>query len=172
MTTVSVIIPAYNQAKFVGDAIRSAFAQTSRDLKVIVVNDGSTDNTTEVLESFGDQIRVISQDNAGLSAARNAGLRHASGTYVALLDADDAWYPQMLEKSVALLEECRDIDWVYTWWEEVNADGDVIRTPVQVPEFDDPLKAVLLCNQFAPSATVYRRSCFACCGVFDEHLTA
>ncbi len=78
-TKVSVVIPTYNRAHCVGEAIESVLAQTYKDFEIIVVDDGSTDNTAEVLARFGDRIRVIRQENSGVSAARNAGIRAASG---------------------------------------------------------------------------------------------
>lgn len=93
---VSVVIPAYNYARFVGDAIESAERQSLPPAEIIVVDDGSTDDTPAVLAAFGDRIRVIRQDNAGLSAARNTGIRAAAHPWVAFLDADDTWEPDFL----------------------------------------------------------------------------
>lgn len=101
---VSVIIPTYNYASFVGQAIRSVLNQTFTDYEIVVVDDGSTDETPNVLAGFGDMIRVIRQENKGGSAARNAGIAAACGKYVAFLDADDQWKPCKLERQVAVLE--------------------------------------------------------------------
>src|SRR5437016_1233967 len=102
---VSAVIPAYNYARFVCRAVDSVLAQTYPHLECIVVDDGSTDNTLEVLAPYGDHIRVITQKNAGLSAARNTGVRNAGGEYVGFLDADDWWQPQKIAKQVALAEK-------------------------------------------------------------------
>lgn len=104
MNGVSVIIPAYNAAVTIAETIDSALAQTLPPLDIIVVNDGSTDSTAAILDRYGDRIHVISQPNAGLSSARNAALRIARGEYVAFLDADDIWAPQMLARTVPLLD--------------------------------------------------------------------
>jgi hypothetical protein len=102
---VSVIIPLYNKAPYVGRTLDSILAQTFRDFEVIVVDDGSTDAGAEVVACCPDpRVRLLRQDNAGPGAARNRGLAEARGTYVAFLDADDEWLPAYLEKSVALLE--------------------------------------------------------------------
>lgn len=98
--TISVIIPTYNRSACVGDAIRSVLAQTHQADEVIVVDDGSTDNTPESLSSFGSAIRVIRQSNAGVSAARNAGIRAASSDWLAFLDSDDLWMPERLERFI------------------------------------------------------------------------
>ncbi len=102
--SVSVIIPAYNVATSVGRSIDSAINQNPAPLEVIVINDGSTDNTERVLRAYGDKIQYLEQENAGQGAARNTGLRHASGRYVAFLDSDDYWLPGFLHACVHFLE--------------------------------------------------------------------
>jgi len=98
---ISVVIPTFNRARCVGDAIESVLAQTCRDYEVIVVNDGSTDDTSEVLAKFGDRIGVVRQENQGVSEARNTGIRAARGEWVAFLDSDDVWTPNRLQTNVA-----------------------------------------------------------------------
>src|SRR5712691_11630296 len=113
MPTVSVIIPAYNVAPYIGETLDSVFAQTFADYEVIVINDGSPD--TEELERelarFIDRIRYIKQENRGASAARDAGLRAARGELVAFLDADDLWLPNYLDEQIKFMRE-RDCDLV------------------------------------------------------------
>ena len=101
---VSVVIPAYNAAWCVGRAIDSVLAQTFADHELIVVNDGSTDGTAQVLAGYGDRICVIDQPNGGMSHARNAGIGAARGRYVAFLDSDDRWLPAKLARQVAAME--------------------------------------------------------------------
>lgn len=96
MPKVSVIIPTYNRAKYVTKAIDSVLAQTYKDYEIILVDDGSADNTREVLEPYMERIKYIYQDNAGVSAARNRGIRKAKGEWVAFLDSDDEWLPERL----------------------------------------------------------------------------
>lgn len=98
---ISVIIPTYNRAHCVGEAIKSVLDQTYKNFEIIVVDDGSTDNTEEVLATFGDKIRVIRQENRGVSAARNAGIREARGEWLAFLDSDDLWLPDKLAIQIA-----------------------------------------------------------------------
>jgi glycosyltransferase involved in cell wall biosynthesis len=102
---VSIIIPSYNRAHCLERAIQSALQQTYTDREVLVVDDGSTDNTAEVLAPFGDAISVIHQSNAGPSAARNTGIRAARGDFVAFLDSDDEWLPGKLEYQLPLMQE-------------------------------------------------------------------
>jgi glycosyltransferase involved in cell wall biosynthesis len=100
---VSVVIPTYNRAHTVGRAVESVLLQSHRPLEVIVVDDGSTDNTLEILESYGDRIKVLRQPNGGPSAARNEGVAQAKGEIIAFLDSDDAWKPEKLERQVRLM---------------------------------------------------------------------
>jgi teichuronic acid biosynthesis glycosyltransferase TuaG len=111
MTRVSVVIPAYNAAAFVAAAVDSALAQTYPEIEVVVVNDGSTDDTPQLLAAYGARIRVHHQPNAGLSAARNIGARLATGDWIAFLDADDLWLPKKIEAQIAAVGSCQ---WSYT----------------------------------------------------------
>ena len=103
---ISVIIPLYNKEAGIATALRSVLAQTYQDIEVVVVDDGSTDNSATIVEQHSDpRIRLIRQANAGVSAARNRGIAEAKGEYVAFLDADDEWMPGFLEEIVALQQE-------------------------------------------------------------------
>ena len=97
---VSVIIPNYNYEKFIAETIESVLSQTYKNVEIIVVDDGSKDKSLEVLEKFGDKIRVIQQKNAGVSAARNHGVSFSKGEFIAFLDADDVWLPEKLERQI------------------------------------------------------------------------
>jgi glycosyltransferase involved in cell wall biosynthesis len=106
----SIIIPLYNKAPYIRKALETVCAQTYRDYEIIVVNDGSTDDSAVVAESYlqhaeGICYTIISQDNAGVAAARNRGVKHASGQYMAFLDADDWWEPDYLARMAELIEE-------------------------------------------------------------------
>jgi glycosyltransferase involved in cell wall biosynthesis len=93
---ISVVIPTFNQPDFLEEALKSVLAQTFRDFEVIVVNDGSTDDTAQRLEGYSNRLRIINQENLGIGAARNRGIEAATGRYVALLDHDDTWHPDKL----------------------------------------------------------------------------
>jgi glycosyltransferase involved in cell wall biosynthesis len=103
--TVSVIIPAYNAAASLGLTLASVFCQTLTSYEVIVINDGSTDGTADVVRQSGDRIVYIEQTNQGQGAARNAGLNAATGEFVAFLDADDCWQPEFLERCISFLRQ-------------------------------------------------------------------
>ena len=114
--TVSVIIPAYAAAKFVGKALDSVFAQTFKNYEVLVINDGSPDTPEleRVLEPYARRIVYLTQENRGLSGARNTGIRAARGEFVALLDADDLWEPNYLERQLAEIQSRHELDVVYS----------------------------------------------------------
>jgi glycosyltransferase involved in cell wall biosynthesis len=111
---VSVVIPTYNRAHVIGDAVASVMAQTFRQFELVVVDDGSTDGTAEILASISDpRLRAIRQANAGAAAARNAGVRAARGTLISFLDSDDLWKPDKLEREVAFLDRHPEVDSVF-----------------------------------------------------------
>ncbi len=109
MPKVSVIIPTYNRAHFLCEALDSALSQTFKDFEIIIVDDGSTDNTKQVLEKYGSRIYYIYQENKGRAEARNTGIRRAKGEHIAFLDDDDIWLPNKLEKQVFFLDARPDI---------------------------------------------------------------
>lgn len=111
---VSVVIPTYNRAYILGAAIQSALDQTHQPVEVIVVDDGSSDGTADLVRGFDARVRYIRQDNAGVSAARNTGMRSARGEFVALLDSDDQWLPWKLAAQVAVLRRFPEAGMVWT----------------------------------------------------------
>jgi glycosyltransferase involved in cell wall biosynthesis len=125
--TVSVIITTYNRSALVTEAIESVFAQNFRDFELIVVNDGSTDDTREVLARYGGRIRCIHQANAGLNAARNAAIDVARGEFFALLDDDDLWAPGKLELCVALARRFPQAGFVFSNFNILRAGQTITR---------------------------------------------
>ncbi|MCK4820742.1 glycosyltransferase family 2 protein, partial [bacterium] len=110
MPAISVVIPVYNKKAFIGRALLSAIRQSFRDIEIIVVDDGSTDQSSDVIKSIRDpRIKLISQNNQGVSAARNRGIAEASGNYVAFLDADDEWLPNYLETIMRMYRKFPDV---------------------------------------------------------------
>jgi len=114
LTRVSVIIPAYNAERYIGEAIDSVLAQSHSDVECIVVDDGSTDRTAEIVGGYSDRVRHIRQQNADRSAARNNGIAHATGKYISFLDADDLLLQGKLKEQVAFLEAHLEYDVVYS----------------------------------------------------------
>lgn len=111
----SVVIPAYNAGKFIAFTIESVLRQTVQDFEIVVVNDGSTDDTREILKGIADsRLRVVTQENGGACVARNRGIKEARGRYIAFLDADDAWRPNHLEIVLKYIQKHADISWFAT----------------------------------------------------------
>jgi glycosyltransferase involved in cell wall biosynthesis len=108
---ISVVIPAYNATAYIERAIRSVLAQSRPADEIIVVDDGSTDNTAEIVRRFADAVKLIGQANAGVSAARNVGIRAAVGDWIAFLDADDEWLPEYLQAQAELLSRNPHLVW-------------------------------------------------------------
>ncbi|HSM61445.1 MAG TPA: glycosyltransferase, partial [Longimicrobiales bacterium] len=126
---VSVVIPAFNVQTYVAEAIDSVLAQTFTDYEVIVVDDGSTDDTGRVVAAYGDRVRYVRQERAGPGRARNRGIELARGELIAFLDADDAWYPRKLEKQVALFRADPSLGLVTTGEEYFNGGSTTILYP-------------------------------------------
>jgi len=118
---ISVVIPVHNGAGFVADAVRSVLAQRFPDREVVVVDDGSTDATPEVLREFGERIRTVRQPNRGVSAARNRGVVEARGDWVAFLDADDVWHPDKLQVQADVVGETPEVGLVFTEFDLADA---------------------------------------------------
>ncbi|MCI1477715.1 MAG: glycosyltransferase [Clostridium beijerinckii] len=125
---VSVIMPTYNNSVYIEEALNSLFYQTYTNIEIIVVDDGSTDNTNEVLEKYLDKIKYIRKINEGVSSARNLGIDLSKGDYIAFLDSDDLYSRDKIEKQVEMLEQFKDIDIVYNDIDIINENGEYIST--------------------------------------------
>lgn len=124
MSEVSVIIPSYNHAPYIGDAVESVFSQSYTDFELIVVEDGSTDNSLEVLSGFSDpRLKILTQPNQGAHAAINRGLRAATGEYLAILNSDDRYHPLRLEKLVKVLIADRQVGLVGSYIDIIDREG-------------------------------------------------
>jgi glycosyltransferase involved in cell wall biosynthesis len=126
MPTVSVIIPTYNRAVMVKKAIQSVLEQTYTNYEIIVVDDGSTDQTRELVTSLSDKVVYVYQPNSGRSSARNHGIRLARGKYIAFLDSDDLFLPTKLQKQISLMEKNNDYLLSHTSYQRINVQGDYI----------------------------------------------
>lgn len=123
MVKASVIIPAYNGDRYIEEAIEGILAQTYSNYEIIVVDDGSTDNTKAVVQQYGAKIKYFTQHNQGVASSRNLGLSKAKGEYIAFLDQDDVFLPHKLESQVALLEQNSSLGIVNSGWQIVDQDG-------------------------------------------------
>ena len=166
---VSVVIPAYNQGQYLRGAIKSVLAQTYHDYEIIVVDDGSTDNTAAIAAGFEPDIRYIYQDNQGLAGARNTGIRQARGEYIALLDSDDLWLPSFLEAMMALAAANPRAAVFYCGLNYIDARGRLLpqsgRIKPTPPE--EMYHTLLRANHLVPSATMIKRSVVVEAGLFD-----
>jgi glycosyltransferase involved in cell wall biosynthesis len=120
---LSVVIPAYNSARFIGEAIESVLAQGHPEIELLVVDDGSTDDTADVVARHGKPVKLVRQQNSGAAVARNTGMRVARGRYVAFLDADDLWLPGKIDAQLAHLEQHPDVSLCCTWFDLLQPDS-------------------------------------------------
>lgn len=173
MPRVSVVVPVFNAERTASHAIDSVLNQSCLDYELIAVDDGSTDHSADVLARYDGRLRVIRQRNRGPSAARNAGVRGSTAEYLAFLDADDWWRPQMLARMVEQLD--RDPACVLAYCDLVMADseGREYRTLVggssDAPSLNDMLEKLW---PILPSGALIRRSAYERVGGFPEQLTA
>jgi glycosyltransferase involved in cell wall biosynthesis len=181
---VSIIVPTYNRAKYVTEAIDSILSQAFRDYEVIVVDDGSTDNTKEVLMRYGNRIAYIYQTNSGVGTARNVGIQHARGEWLAFLDSDDIWLPEYLSCQMDRAKQDPSICTHMTNSIRVQADGAKIDTFQHAgidprKAFGNDLCLVLerpltfIIQKQLPflQATMFRREVFIKAGLFNEKVT-
>jgi glycosyltransferase involved in cell wall biosynthesis len=169
---VTVVIPAYNAGRFLTDAIGSALAQTHAAREIVVIDDGSTDDTPAVAARFGDAIRWVRKENGGPARARNDGIRLARGELVAFLDADDVWLPHKLERQIAKLAERPHAALVHSLAYNVLSDGShrELRTPEASDYSGDCLERLFHGNRITFSTVVARKACLEEVGGFDESL--
>jgi glycosyltransferase involved in cell wall biosynthesis len=168
---VSVVIPTYNAAELVCETVRSALAQTAPPAEVIVIDDGSSDDTRQRLASFGKPVRYIYQENQGVSAARNRGIHESTGEFIAFLDADDVWHPRKLERQVAVLNAHPEFALVGTRvvdWPGENFPPDP-ENEAASPSIV-PLEKLAVRNYLVTSSVMVRRAVLGQVGDFDRSL--
>ncbi len=169
----SIIIPNYNHARFIGDAINSVLNQTCPDHEVIVVDDGSRDDSRQVIAQFGDKVNSIFQDNQGLSAARNIGIQAARGAFIGVLDADDMYEPDFIETLVSQMESRPDADGIYCGYRFVDeANRPLPQVEAREVPPDDLFQALVDGNFLVPEAMLVRNYCYEKAGFFDTSLSA
>ncbi len=185
---VDVVLPAYNGAVVIREALDSALAQNDVACRIFVIDDGSTDDTAQVVRSYGSRIILKSQQNKGVSGARNTGLQLGRAPYVALLDQDDVWLPGKLRRQVDLLDAHGEAGLVFTDMTlfrdggEIVEDGFLLATPAYASLAKHPLgdceyllsqatvDSVMRSNFISPSTVLLRRSAIESIGGFDEDL--
>ena len=175
MPRVSIIIPTYNCGDYLGRAIDSVCAQTYKDYEILLVDDGSTDDTKDVVMQYGRKVAYLYQQNRGVSAARNHAISKASGELLAYLDADDMWYPEKLERQVAFLDTHQECGLVHSEISVINDQDEVLHarfnqeTKRPVPQ-GYCIPALLRRSHIQTLTVVERQKCFDSVGGFDERL--
>jgi glycosyltransferase involved in cell wall biosynthesis len=178
MTRVSIIIPTYNRARFLGDAVASALAQTYRDFEIIIVDDGSTDNTGELVTQYPPEVRYFRQANRGVSAARNKGIELARGEYLCFLDSDDRLLPDALQKNVSFLDRHPEVGYCYGQIERIDENGRKLRMQKArgaskncVRDGTEQISRLLFRGDISILTVLTRRSRLLEAGLFDTGLT-
>lgn len=170
---VSIIIPTYNRANLIGKSIDSVLNQTFKDFEVIIVDDGSTDDTKNVVESFND-IRIIyirNKKNKGACFARNIGIKIAKGEFIAFQDSDDEWLPKKLEKQINVFKTLPQENIVYTGFWKIKDDKKTYIPLNRVKQKEGNIYKELLKGNFISTQTLLvRKKCFEKSGIFDENL--
>jgi len=168
---VSVVIPVYNHEEYIRESVESALGQDYDNLEVVVVDDGSTDATPEVLKTFGSRIRCIRQGNQGTAAALNTGIQHARGSLIAWLSSDDLFLPGKIKRQLMELNKNPSLTLVYTDSIVIDAHGRELKAArcTSTPSKDLALE-LLKRNFINGSSVLIRRDCFEQVGLFDESL--
>ena len=176
MQNVSVVLTCYNGARWISKAIKSILAQTYEDFELVIIDDGSKDNSKEIVTShLGDEwVRYIYQENRGFSAAVNRGIKESSGSLIGFIGQDDLWMPNKLELQVKYLNEHKDVDLVHSNYCSVDSEERIIEVrDVKIPNLSSKKKVVehLFLNNFIGFETVLvKRKCFDELGFFDERM--
>lgn len=168
--TVSVVIPVYNSSKYILSAIDSVFSQDYKNHEIIVVDDGSTDDTCSVIESkYLGKVNIIKIKNSGVSVARNIGINLSNGYYIAFLDSDDLWESSKLAKQVKAIEEDKENGVSYTS-RFIIKNENIITSEERKSWSGFVLNKILIRNFICLSSVLIKKECFLKCGFFDETL--
>ena len=172
--TISIIIPCYNAAEYITRCLESVFSQTYAPLQVILVDDGSTDTTVDLIRStpvpVGIELKLIEQSNSGAAQARNAGLQHADGTYIQFLDADDELLPEKLHRQALLVNANNGPDLVVASYRIISPTGVFVRDVIQKNEDRDAWSDVMQHGLGITSAILWKRSAVQDAGGWDATL--
>jgi glycosyltransferase involved in cell wall biosynthesis len=175
MTQVSVLLPTYNRAHYIAEAIQSTLDQTYADFEIVVVDDGSTDNSAEVVQRFTDpRVRFIRQENRGISGALNTAFRESRGRYVAILNSDDIWLPDLLAEEVPVLQARPDVGLIYARCQAMDLSRRPLARTTGVPARypGEMFKSLLYGDHVCTIAALIRREHLEQAGLWDESLIA
>ncbi len=179
---VSVIIPSYNCEEYIAETINNVLAQDYPYIELLVIDDGSTDKTLNIVQSYGDKLKLISQTNAGVCVARNRGIKESKGEFICLLDHDDYWYPEKISSQIKAFENHKEVGIVFsnfTLWESESGGNfphpDSYNRASELDEIDQEYSGwiyhlLLLDCWVLTSTAMFRSEVFNKCGMFDESL--
>jgi glycosyltransferase involved in cell wall biosynthesis len=179
MPQVSINMPCYNDSQWLDECLHSILTQTYQDFEIIIVDDGSTDNSKQIIQKYldDDRIRYFYQNNEGFSGATNRGLKESKGRYISFISPDDLWLPHKLEKQVSFLEKNKNIDMVHSDVYHIDSEGKIIkqRRPnisknISKKELINGLflRSIKICHQ----TVMIRKDCFKEVGFFDNKIIA
>lgn len=171
MPNVSVVIPVHNGTNYLREAIDSVLAQTYTDYEVLVIDDGSTDGTWKLIQSYGERVRGFRKPNGGVASALNCGIQNARGEYIDWLSHDDLFLPHTIERQVLFLQENPDLNICYSDYIEIDANRNIIRE-VQVPWFprQETIRVLFTGCYINGCTMIINKVCFERVGVFNELL--
>jgi glycosyltransferase involved in cell wall biosynthesis len=170
MPKVSVIIPTYNRVEYIARAIDSVLNQTYQDFEIIVIDDGSTDQTKEKLIPYKDKIKYVYQENGGISEARNRGIQESTGKYLAFLDSDDWWLSEKLAEQVNILDTHPTVGIVYSRMPIINEKGETIGMKPSGVSGKNFKELIEVWGDLPTSTVMTRKECFDKTGLFDKFL--
>ena len=169
MNKVSIIIPTFNRRDYITTALDSVLAQSYKDYEIIIIDDGSSDDTKEVLKPYQNNIRYFYQDNRGIPATRNKGIREAQGDYIAFLDSDDYWLPEKLKRQIECFKQNPHYGMVATRCSSITPDGR-FRKKNRPGKSGWVLTDLFKANFIRTSSAMIEKECFEKVGLFDESL--
>jgi len=176
MWKASVILPCYNGPRWIADAVESVLAQTYEDFELVMIDDGSTDNSKEIVASYlcDERVRYIYQENRGFSAAVNRGIRESRGSLIGFIGQDDLWMPNKLELQVEYLRDHNSVDLVHSNYCTIDSEARLVRVrDIRMPEATsnkELVKELFLTNFIGFETVLVKKRCFDEVGLFDEQM--
>jgi glycosyltransferase involved in cell wall biosynthesis len=169
--TISVIMSVYNEERYIETAVKSILLQTFNDFEFIIINDGSTDKTLDILNSFNDKrLVIVNQENQGLTKSLNKALKMANGKYIARMDGNDCSLPKRFEKQVEILNNDKNIGLVGTFYYTIDTKGKRIKIYKYATEYNEIKKRIYFENQFCHSSVMLRKECIESIGLYREKI--
>lgn len=176
MKNVSVVLPCHNGGRWISEAIGSVLAQTYQNFELVIIDDGSADDSKRIISSYlyDERIRYIYQDNRGFSAAINRGIKESNGIFIGFIGQDDLWMPIKLESQLGYINKHKNLDLLHSNYYSIDAKKRIIRQEkAKTPDFskkEEVIKRLFLNNFIGFETVLVKRKCFDEVGFFDEHM--